>query len=132
MSVGFEDKVLIGKYTEKVEDAVSVLVKEIEYGEPLPTAARPGTTVPKKSRVGIEKNQAEGWRWFLEHVLGMLDVAGRAVASCGGAYAEIFSCVCSGDKIYLRGPDSQRNRIQGRETSLPDRKDRCKKRAPGD
>ncbi|KAH8155321.1 uncharacterized protein LAJ45_00331 [Morchella importuna] len=69
LSVGFEDKVLIGKYTEKVEDAVSVFVKEIEYEEPLPTAARPGTTVPKKSRVGIEKNQIEGWRWFLEHVL---------------------------------------------------------------
>lgn len=74
LGIGFENKVVVGKYTAKIEDAATVVVKEVEVEEPVnpvpgkntPTAA----VIGNKLKVGIEKGQVEGWRWFLEHIFG--------------------------------------------------------------
>lgn len=58
---------------EKVGDAATVIVKEIEIEETAaPVAGKGGTTASgnKMLKVGIEKGQAEGWKWFLEHIFG--------------------------------------------------------------
>lgn len=75
LEVGFEDKVVVGKYTAKVEDAATVVVKEVEVEDIIVPAS--GKTIGiavavggNKLKVGIGKEQQEGWRWFLEHIFG--------------------------------------------------------------
>lgn len=74
LGVGFENKVVVGKYMEKVGDAATVVVREVEAEElVVPTVGKSGVAavaVGERLRVGIEKGQVEGWKWFLEHILG--------------------------------------------------------------
>lgn len=74
LGVGFENKVVVGKYTAKIEDAATVVVKEVEVEEvvnPMPSKNSAAVAVVGgKLKVGIEKGQVEGWRWFLEHIFG--------------------------------------------------------------
>lgn len=74
LGVGFENKVVVGKYTAKVEDAVTVVVREVEVEEAVaPVSGKNAATAAvmgNKLKVGIEKGQVEGWRWFLEHIFG--------------------------------------------------------------
>lgn len=74
LGIGFENKVTVGKYTAKVEYAATIVVKEIEELV-APTPGRNGAAVAvavmgTKLKLGIEKEQKEGWRWFLEHIFG--------------------------------------------------------------
>lgn len=70
LEVGFEDKVVVGKYTAKVEDAATVVVKEVEVEDVAVPASGKVTVVGDKLEVGIGREQQEGWRWFLEHIFG--------------------------------------------------------------
>lgn len=74
LGVGFECKVVVGKYMMNVEDAAAVVVKEVEAEEGVtPISGKSGVAAAvtrKKLKVGIEKGQMEGWKWFLEHIFG--------------------------------------------------------------
>lgn len=84
LGIGFENKIVVGKYTEKVEEAVTVVVKEAEVEEAVaPTAGKNGVAAAasgKRLKVGIEKGQVEGWKWYLEHIFGTWRGTNKIVA----------------------------------------------------
>lgn len=102
LGIGFENKVTVGKYTAKVEYAATVVVKEVEIEEivaPVPGkngAAVAAAVMGTKLKVGIEKEQKEGWRWFLEHIFGTW----RRIKKDGIAKYTLYSS--KGQEIVLR------------------------------
>lgn len=123
LEVGFEDKVVVGKYPAKVEDAATVVVKEVEIenvtvpvlGKTIGITAAVGGN---KLKVGIEREQQEGWRWFLEHIFGTWRrINEDAITKCTLVFMDKTRnrtespSMHSGDKIHLRRTGVQFNRI---------------------
>lgn len=112
LGVGFENKVVVGKYTAKTEDAATVVVKEVEVEEAVNPApgkySAAAAVVGGKPKVGIEKGQVEGWRWFLEHIFGTWWRINKYTINVYTLFinlwrerTEILS-IHSGDKIHIR------------------------------
>lgn len=104
LGIGFENKVTVGKYMAKVEYAATVVVKEVEVEEIVVSApGKNGATATAavavmgtKLKVGIEKGQKEGWRWFLEHIFGTW----RRIKKYGITKYTLYSS--KGQEIVLR------------------------------